>query len=439
MIKINEKYIPLYNSQDDVIIVTGGRGSGKSFAVADYACRDTYTRGEKVLYTRYTLTSAKTSIIPEYKEKIELFNAEKYFHVTDEEIINTKTESSILFKGIRNSAGNQTANLKSIKDPTKWILDEAEELPDYNTFQKIKRSLRKKGSKIQTVLVLNPSHREHWIYKYFFEKNKVPDYFNGSINGITFIHTTYLDNLENLDETFLKDAEKTKKENYEEYEHIFLGKYESDGDDQLIYYTSLLNTFSNSFIKAGKRTITADIALKGSDLFVVGVWDGLRLIDISVMEKSNGKQIIDNINKLAKLYHIPNSNILYDNDGVGGFIDGFIEGAIEFKNNGKVIGKVNYTNLKTQCYFLLADKINKNEMFISEKVAQTKVKNKTVRELIESERKAIKRFKADSDGKLRIIPKEEMKAILGHSPDFMDMLMMRMRFELIGTGNYAVA
>ena len=86
MIEINEKYEPLYTSSDDLIIITGGRGSGKSFVLADWACRTTYQENQKILYTRYTLTSTKTSIIPEYTEKIDMLEVREHFDITQNEI-----------------------------------------------------------------------------------------------------------------------------------------------------------------------------------------------------------------------------------------------------------------------------------------------------------------------------------------------------------------
>lgn len=224
-IKISEKYQPLYTSDDSLIIVTGGRGSGKSFAIADYACRLTYEVGQKILYNRYTLTSAEISIIPEYQEKITLLNAERDFVTVGNEVTNKRTAGTILFKGIKTSSGNQTANLKSIKDPTTLIIEEAEEIPDYETFQKIRRSFRKKGIKVRIILVLNPPYKTHWIYQEFFKPNDIPDMFNGSVNDITFIHTTYLDNINNLNDDFIKDAETTKQNKPSEYDHVFLGKW----------------------------------------------------------------------------------------------------------------------------------------------------------------------------------------------------------------------
>lgn len=44
--------------------------------------------------------------------------------------------------------------------------------------------------------------------------------------------------------------------------------------------------------------------------------------------------------------------------------------------------------------------------------------------------KAIKRDKTDSEGKLRINPKEEQKITLGRSPDFGDAAMMRCWFDV---------
>lgn len=232
-IRINDKYKPLYTSDDSLIIVTGGRGSAKSFTISDYACRLTYEVGQKILYNRYTLTAAEISIIPEYQEKITLLNADNDFITKGNEVINIRTGASILFKGIKTSSGNQTANLKSIKDPTTLIIEEAEEIPDYETFQKIRRSFRKKGIKVRIILVLNPPYKTHWIYKKFFELNNIPDMFNGSVDGVTYIHTTYLDNLENLNEDFILDANKTKERDLTEYEHVFLGKWGTEAEGAL--------------------------------------------------------------------------------------------------------------------------------------------------------------------------------------------------------------
>ena len=83
------------------------------------------------------MTSAELSIIPEFKEKIELLNLVDVFDINRKEITNTVTDSKIIFRGIKTSSGNQTANLKSLQGISTWVLDEAEEMVDENEFDTI--------------------------------------------------------------------------------------------------------------------------------------------------------------------------------------------------------------------------------------------------------------------------------------------------------------
>ena len=217
-------------------------------------------------------------------------------------------------------------------------------------------------------------------------------------------------------------------------------------DKDIYHYPSFMGMFNNLYeVEHDGRYITADIALKGSDKFIVGVWYGRELVDILIMDKSNGKEVIDGIVSLAKQHEIQNQHICYDNDGVGGFIDGFIPGSIPFVNNGTPFPNPdaqttdekkkpeNYEHLKAQCYYRSGDQVKKGKYKVSEYVANKMYDDKmTVRQRLVYERKAIKRSKADSDGKLRINKKEEMKPLLnGQSPDMMDMFAMRERFAFV--------
>ena len=223
MIEVSNKYQSLVESDSRYFVVTGGRGSGKSFGVTMFLLMLTYESEHTILFTRYTLTSAHVSIIPEFLEKIELAELQSDFHVTKDEIINLKTGSKILFKGIKTSSGQQTANLKSLAGVTTWVLDEAEELNDEEIFDKIDLSIRHKTKQNRVILVLNPATKEHFIYSKFFQSKGVDAGYNGAKEDTTFIHTTYLDNLENLSESFLNQVEETKKRRPEKYNHTILG------------------------------------------------------------------------------------------------------------------------------------------------------------------------------------------------------------------------
>jgi phage terminase large subunit len=204
-------------------VVTGGRGSGKSFEIARFINLLSFESGHRILFTRQTMTSAHLSIIPEFQEKIDLMQLNEHFTITKQEIVNLQSGSEIIFKGIKTSSGDQTANLKSLQGVTTWILDEAEELTDESTFDKINLSIRQKGKQNRVVLILNPSTKEHWIYKRFFESEGVTEGFNGLKGNTTYIHTTYLDNIENLEQSFLDEIERIRNTNPKKYNHVILG------------------------------------------------------------------------------------------------------------------------------------------------------------------------------------------------------------------------
>ena len=228
-IKINSKY-NLLGSDSRYFIISGGRGSGKSYSVNSFLLLLTYEVGHIILFTRYTLTSAHISIIPEFIDKIETAGLHNDFSITKDEIINLRTGSKILFKGIKTSAGTQTANLKSLAGVTTWVLDEAEELVDEDTFDKIDLSIRHQTKQNRVILILNPTTKEHFIYNRFFESKGVTAGSNLINADTTYIHTTYLDNAENLSESFINQIELIKANNQKKYEHVILGGWLDKAD-----------------------------------------------------------------------------------------------------------------------------------------------------------------------------------------------------------------
>ena len=179
--------------------------------------------GHVILFTRYTLRSASISIIPEFLEKIELLGMQSQFKVTKDEIINIASGSRILFRGIKTSSGNQVASLKSLQGVTTWVLDEAEELVDEKTFDTIDLSVRQKGVDNRVIMIMNPTTKEHFIYQRFFEGKGIQEGTNGRKGDTTYVHTTYLDNAENLAESFLNQIKEIRERRPKKYKHQILG------------------------------------------------------------------------------------------------------------------------------------------------------------------------------------------------------------------------
>jgi phage terminase large subunit len=222
-VSLHPKYQPLFSSDSRYFVITGGRGSGKSFAATVFLNLLTYQQNIGVLFTRYTMSSASMSIIPEFLEKIDLMGARDNFDVTKYDIKNKATGSFIYFSGIKTASGDQTAKLKSISGINTFVLDEAEELMDEESFDKIDYSIRSKDAKNRVLLILNPTTKEHWIYQRFFQNRGIPDGFNGTKDNVTYIHTDYRDNIENLSESFVKQVESMAIRRPDKYQHQILG------------------------------------------------------------------------------------------------------------------------------------------------------------------------------------------------------------------------
>lgn len=222
IIKVQPPYRPLYtDKQKFIILITGGRGSGKSFNATTFIERLTFQIGHLILLCRYTMTAANISVIPEFEQKIELDGFKSKFRSTKSEIINKFSDSKILFRGIKTSSGNQTANLKSINGLTTFVGDELEEWQDEDDYDTLRLSIRQKGIQNRVILIMNPSDAEHFIYKKYIENtHKLVDYDGVKVQisthpDVLHIHTTYLDNVENLGEQFLNEVERIKQESIE--------------------------------------------------------------------------------------------------------------------------------------------------------------------------------------------------------------------------------
>lgn len=283
--------------------------------------------------------------------------------------------------------------------------------------------------------------KAYHILEPLMEKSGLPA--GSFIKSITFVSGSIYDNKELIKANpeylanLLSQDEQTRKQ-------LLDGNWKVVVSDLDVYdYYKFIGIFENIMdVEHKGKFITADIALEGSNKLVVGYWEGFELMNIEIMDKSDGKQVIELISSVAKYYGVQNSNICYDSDGVGGYVEGFIKGAIPFnggipaievkdKASGKKI-KENYFNLKTQCFYRSGARVDRGEYKINEMVASKMYDDKmTVRQRFLHERKVIKRDNVDSDGKLKIISKKEMKIKLnGESPDLMDMWMMREFFEL---------
>ena len=209
-------------------------------------------------------------------------------------------------------------------------------------------------------------------------------------------------------------------------ERLLFGNWEYSSDlSTLIDYDKIIDAFSSTFVPSGSRYITCDVARFGNDSTVIGIWDGYRV----KLHQYQGKSVVEvaDIIKAFQVEHqVPSSQIVVDEDGVGGGVvdilrcKGFVNNSSPLENP-ITRSKENFDNLKSQCYYKLAEMINDSKLYIN---ASGTMKEKIIQELEQVKQKSV-----DNDGKKGIIPKDKVKALIGRSPDFSDCLAMRMIFE----------
>lgn len=222
--RFHHKYTPLFQQPKvRYKVITGGRGSAKSFTVASALLRRTYDDGFNILFTRWTMDSAKDSVIPEFKDKMERMGVSGHFQEWRTSVQNLGTGAKVLFRGLKQSSKNQVAKMKSLFGIKIWVLDEAQELVDETLFDTVDNSIRDANTTNEVWLVLNPTDMDHWIIRRFFTEKGIEVGFNGIHDGVEYIHTTYIDNQKNLDQSFIDKAEHLKVVNPEKYDNIYLG------------------------------------------------------------------------------------------------------------------------------------------------------------------------------------------------------------------------
>jgi phage terminase large subunit len=244
-LEISVKFIPLFRLFDenfhpeiDTVIITGGRYSLKSFTVSIFALIALVNYNWNILYTRFTNMSIVDSVKPELSDKIELLGFKN--HVTDTKTHIEFNNNRIAFKGIKTGSGLQTANLKSLSGFNLFINDEAEELPDYKTFKKVFYSMRSISKRNLTILILNPTTKEHWIFKEFFEKKQLNGGDNCIKDNVMYIHSSYLDaDQTRIPKNILADYNRLKTDEPKEYENIVMGGWIAELEGQVFPQNSL--------------------------------------------------------------------------------------------------------------------------------------------------------------------------------------------------------
>lgn len=414
----------LRDGKTNEVLFGGGARGGKSYLGNGWVIIECLQKpGSKWMVAREELTKLKDTTLLTFFDVANDLGVSDMFHFNAQSLTVTfNNRSLIFFREIKYLPSDPQFDRLGSYDLTGCFLDECQQInvKAINVLRGRMSVLSGEGWKTipKSLYTCNPS--KNWIYEDFVR----PDKDNRLSNDKVFIKSLATDN------PFIPNEyiENLKKSDKITVERLLYGNFEYDDDPSaLIDYDKILDCFTNDFVPEGEKMLTADIARFGSDSTVIGIWDGNRVKLIQYRGKSVS-EVSAIIKEMQSKYSIPNSMTIADEDGVGGGVvdilgcNGFVNNSSPLPNPMN-LGTENYNNLKSQCYFRLAERINKSGLFID--CQNIEIKNAIIQEL-----EQVKQYNMDKDGKRQILPKDKVKEVLGRSPDFADTLMMREWFDL---------
>jgi len=426
-LEINPEFTPkqkeclkyLLDNKTKEVLFGGAAGGGKSWVGCSYLITMCLTYPKtRYLMGRSKLDALKKTTLNTFFEVCTEWNLKAIKDYTfngSSNVITFYNGSEIILKDLFLYPSDRNFDSLGSLEITGAFIDEANQITEKAknvVASRLRYKLDENGLIPKMLMTCNPA--KNWVYSEYYrpaQDNTIKPYRK-------FIQSLVVDNnyISKHYETQLSQLDELSKQ------RLLFGNWEYDAtDDSLIDYNSIMGMFSQKGI-TGEKYISCDVARFGSDKTVIMLWEGLHLTYVRTILKSAVNDVVDEIKKLQQENQVALRNIIVDEDGVGGGVKDYLR-CQGFTNNARALKGENYQNLKTQCYYKLADEINKGQIGISCSDVNTK---NTITEELEQ----VRMKDADKDNKLQIIPKDTVKAILGRSPDYADALAMRMYYEI---------
>ena len=418
--KQSEAIIYLNDNNTSELLFGGGAGGGKSYLGCAWIIISCLKyKGIRCLIGRSKLDNLKKTTLNTFFEICKEWGLQAGKHYTfnaSTNIITFFNDSEVMLKDLFHYPRDANYDSLGSLELTYAFVDECDQITDKAKAiltSRLRYKLDSYGLIPKLLMTCNPA--KNWVYHEFFKpdkEDKLPDYRK-------FIQSLATDNV-NISKHYIEQLGKLDEISKQ---RLLYGNWEyDDSEDKLMNYDAILGAFDETGIKEGDKYITCDVARFGKDKTIIIYWNGLRAEKMKVMNTNTIVEASEVIREMQRDYVVPLTNIIVDDDGVGGGVRDILR-CKGFVNNSTPINKENYTNLKTQCYYKLAEYINHSKLYFN-------VPNNQIKEEIIQELEQVRRDKIDKDSKLAIIPKDKIKSNIGRSPDFSDAIMMRMYYEL---------
>jgi hypothetical protein len=440
----NEKQIEAaqywLDNETEQILYGGAKGGGKSFLGASLIFGDALIYPETNYFIArqelVDLTSHTIGTVHEVFRNWGLRFDDYCTYNGQSHIFNLKNGSKVHFMACKETPSDPFyERFGSMQMTRGWIEEggEVTEAAKANLWLSIGRWKNQEyGLKKKMLITANP--KKGWMKREFIDPWKggfmppTRKFIQAFATDNTYLPEDYVNTLRN-------EKDKVRRQ------RLFEGNWDYDEDQtSLISFDALSDSFTNTITKDNQRYLIIDVARLGKDSTVFSFWDGLELYRIEQHEKQSIETTKQQAKDYAAAERIPFSNIMVDEDGIGGAVVDGLVGVRGFVANSTPIPtaaeirtreskiksdftpKTNFANLKAQCAYKLAELINEHK--IAFKVPGHREK------IVEELTALLKAKSVDEDKKLQIRPKDEVKEELGRSPDIGDTLIYRVWFEL---------
>jgi len=418
----------LFDKTTTEVLFGGAAGGGKSWVGCSWLVLMCIKHPKtRYLMGRSKLDALKKTTLNTFFEVCETWGLQSGKHYTfngGSNIITFYNKSEIMLKDLFLYPSDRNFDSLGSLEITGAFIDEANQITEKAkniVASRMRYKLDEYNLIPKMLMTCNPA--KNWVYTQYYRPAK---------DGKQKSHRKFIQSLVD-DNEYISKFYKKQLETLDELskQRLLFGNWEYDATkDSLIQYDAIINMFEQKGVE-GEKYISCDVARFGSDKTVIMLWEGLNLITIRTLLKSAVNDVVEAVRQLQQEYKVDLRNIIVDEDGVGGGVKDYLR-CQGFVNNSKALKGENYQNLKTQCYYKLADLINKGQLGV--RCSDVNVKNYIIEEC-----EQVRTKDAEKDNKLQIIPKDTIKAIIGRSPDYSDALAMRMYFEIDGNyGKYFV-
>lgn len=437
--KQSEAWDYLMDDITEELLFGGGAGGGKTELGCGWAimlCQQ--YPGIKGLIGRAKLKSLKETTLATFFDVCKKWGLKKdvdYRYNSIEGKIDFINGSSVLLKDLFSYPSDPNFDSLGSLEISFAFIDEANQVK-FKAIETVKSRIRYRLDEFKLIpkLLMTCNPAKGWPYLEFYKpaKEKTLEIYRKFIQALArdnpYISKTYIENLRKMKSKAIR-------------ERLLKGNWEYDDDPGTLFeYDAIIDLFTNKAKpRDGEKTekwVTADVSRKGSDNFPVGYWEGFQLKEIVTLPEEIRKDISKSSQWLINYCDkkgVRRSHLIVDEDGVGGGVvdntqcTGFINGSRPIQPKEAIddpTKKVSYANLKSQCYDMLSVKVSAGEVGI-DPLEDVDLKDKIVEEL-----EAMKQVDVDKDAPMRVIDKESVKEDLGRSPDYADMIMMRMYGEI---------